>query len=292
MGKFHALALAPLLAGGCATDTAYRPDQLIRVEHPAYVAELVKPETAEFGDRHARFVEGGWLVGLTPKATGENIFYDITVIPGHNTRGLPLEFRDALPLDGDRLLRPGVGIVSREGKSRFDDVAVERYPWFSSVARDGKVTTVRFHQFAPRHYFYTRTVSFDDASKRVVFEDELRNLSPATLASRIFFHPFFKSPKNAAPWCRIDTKPDFANPERPPLPSDTYVEAKVPDGKSWFVCGAGGKPLAALWVEGAKEVGYWREPRPEGQVFAVEPFVDIAVPPWETHKWTWGIEVP
>jgi len=290
------LAFALLLLAGCATDTVYRPDQLIRIEHPAYVAELIKPEAAGFSDRNARFVEGGWLLGLTPKASGENIFYDRSVIPGHNARGLPLEFKDALPLGGDRFLRPGVGIVTRKpGMGRFNDQAEERFPWFSEVTADRTGTTVRFYQFAPRFYFYTRTVRFEDTSKLITFEDELTNLGPATLRSQIFLHPFFKAPKDAEPWCRLDTRPDFSNPEHPALPGQGpafFTTAKVPDGKAWFVCGAGGLPIAALWVEGARKVGFWRERRLGTHVFAAEPFVEIAVPPWQGRKWTWGIEIP
>jgi len=294
MGKLCALALALLLAG-CATDVVYRPDQLIRVEHPAYVAELVKPEAAGFGDRKARFVEGAWLLSLIPKASGENVFYDNSVIPGYNTRGLPLEFLDAVPLGGDRFLRPGVGIVTREpGKGRFKDHVEERFPWYSEVEADATGTTVHFYQLAPRFYYYTRTVRFANASKLIVFEDELVNLGGPTLRSQIFLHPFFKVPDGAEPWCRVDSKPDFANPDHPALPgqgASFFTTGKVPAGKAWFVCGAG-KPLAALWVGNALEAGFWYEKHAGGDVFAVEPFVEIEAPPWKTCKWTWGIEIP
>lgn len=284
-----------LLLTGCATDAVYRPDQLIRVEHPDYIAELIKPETAEFGNRRARFVEGGWLVSLTPKSTGEDIFHSLSVIPKYNARGLPIEFLDAIPLGKNRFLRIGVGIVSRKpGKGRFHDRIVERFPWFSEVTTDPAGTTVRFYQFAPRFYFYTRTLRFENESKTVTFEDELTNMGHTTLASRVYFHPFFKLPVESEPWCRLDSQPDFANPERPPLPGkgpSFFVTEKVPIGKTWFVCGAD-KPLAALWVENADEVGFWREKHASTQVFAVEPFVKLEVPPWETYKWTWGIAIP
>ena len=117
---FVCLALVLVLTG-CATDRTYRPDQLIRVEHPAYVAELIRPETAKFSKRNARFVEGGWLVSLTPTSSGEDIFHDRSVIPKHNARGLPTEFLDAIPLGHNRFLRFGVGIVSRKSaKNRFN----------------------------------------------------------------------------------------------------------------------------------------------------------------------------
>jgi len=285
-----------LLLVGCATDDVYRADQLIKVDHPAYTAELVRPETARFSDRNARFVEGGWLVSLTPKATGESIFYDRSVIPGHHARGLPVEFLNGQPLGGKRHLRPGVGVVTRKpGKGPFRDRVREHFPWYSEVTTDDTGTMVRFYQFAPRFYFYTRTVRFPNGSKLIEFEDEMTNLGLTTLSSRVYFHPFFKAPEGVEPWCRLDTTPDFARPERPPLPGNGpafFTTAPVPAGTSWFVCGAGESPLAALRVEGAQEVGYWRQRSPGVHVFAVEPFVDIVVPPATSRTWTWGLQVP
>ena len=120
---------------------------------------------------------------------------------------------------------------------------------------------MRFYQFAPRFYIYTRTVKFDNASKLIIFEDELVNLSATALKSQAFFHPFFKLPLDAEPWCRLDSEPDFANPEHPALPGKGpafFTTKEIQSNQTWFVCGAD-TPLAALWVEGAGQVGFWRE---------------------------------
>lgn len=174
-----------LSLAGCATDAVYRPDQLIRVETPAYVAELIKPETARFGNRKARFVEGGWLIGLTPKALGVNILHDRAVIPGYSsTRGLPLEFIDVFPLGGNRFLRPGVGIVLRKtGAGRFNDRAWQRFPWFTDVTADADRTIVCFRQFAPHFYFFTRTFTFRNDTNRIAIQDEFVNIGSNALRS-------------------------------------------------------------------------------------------------------------
>lgn len=289
------LGLALALAGCTTAERGYRPDQLIQVEHPAYTAMLIRPEAVDFGKHNLRFVEGGWLLGLRPTSTGEDVFHRFSVIPGHNARGCPVEFLDPMPLGDDRYLRIGVGIVSRTSpKDPFHDRLRERFPWYSEVERDAAGTTVRFFQFAPRFYFYTRTVIFENASNRILFEDELVNLSASPLGGRAYFHPFFRLPLDVEPWCRIDTAPDFTDPDQPPLPGEGkafFTTREVPAGQSWFVCGAD-RPLAALGVDGASEVGFWREKHQDSHVFAVEPFVDIEVPAWETRQWTWAIAVP
>ncbi len=289
------VGLALALAGCATTDTVYRPEQVIRIDHPAYTAELIRPETANFSKRNARFVEGGWLLGLTPTSTGENVFHDRSVISGHNARGCPVEFLDALPIGNNRYLRIGVGIVSRKSASdRFHDRVRQRFPWYSKVTTDAAGSTVHFYQFVPRYYFYSRIVTFSNASRQILFEDRLENLGGAPLKSRAFFHPFFRLPLTAEPWCRLDDRADLANPEHPPLPGEGeayFTTRDVPAGKTWFVCGAD-RALAALRVEGAREAGFWRERRGDVHVFAVEPFVDIEVPPGETKQWRWEIAVP
>ncbi len=280
-----------LLTSGCAVKTT----SVFKAENAAGKLEFINPELTTSQLDNGRFCGGGWMLRCFPNGGSGNIFHEKTMIAGQHSYGMPEEFSTVIPANSPRLfIRPGNGLVHQgfniwkwKNKPHFFDTVYERSPWGASEHIDEKGKTLVFRQYVHGYYFYRKTVRIEKNSNAVRYFNEFENLSGKEIATRLYWHPFFRAEPGETPWCDMQKELSFSNLK--PIELNSVWQEKNIKGKGfkYFVFGAGKRTLGAFSVPGASSVVLWRQNSEAGQVFAVEPTVDMVFPPHKTTAWEW-----
>jgi hypothetical protein len=260
--------------------------QLYHIQTDCFAAEYLNPQKIEWWGKNARFCGGAWLLRLKKKE-GKNLFYSQTATAGHHNYGMPLEFTHAIPLGDDHYLRLGVGIVKREKNAKpFFDKIARRFPWRSKIERKGKCIVIHYNQFAPDYYFYTIDVAFNEASNKIIYTHRFINLSLNEISSPFYWHPFFIASSEKISYV-------FNNAEKRFIASDknSFYSEEIFSNGGKITVSDGENEILSFEIPHLKKIGIWRQKTADMDVFAVEPFGEMKVKPFNETSWTWSIIV-
>lgn len=280
MIRFFPVAAALLCAAAAAAGG-------ITVDNGCLRVEFADPA----GALGCRFLRAGWITGLYPAEGRDSVFHLRSIFDFHVAFGCPQEIVPELELEPGRALKLGVGVVVPNPKDSALAEPVELLPWHTGFRREPGKTRLTARQSCPDRagyaYELTVTVTVEDDSPVIVYEQVLENTGRRRIKAEAYLHPFFRTPGGfASAWFRLPGR------ERQPVAAAPHqAESVCRPERGPYQVSAGGLTERNCTVTIAADRPLYRSRfwRNNSDCFAVEPFIAIDVAPGERQAWSWRV---
>ena len=293
----------------CYTVFAAPATEIIDNGRVSYEVLQIPVSSQQYAALGCRFLPAGWLRQITDN-TDAHAYLRSQSIYDHPllTFGLASEFYPPIPLTPDaencipRMLVPGIGILHNlKGRDPSFDTLPERlsnlpellFPWQVEYTKNAEEQRIKYiqHANAPEAaYDLEVLLRFPNNANTLHLQYRLKNHHTTPIVTSFYLHPFIpQSGEIQNCWYRLSK-----DTTKTPLPTQ-YCEQVVypqPDalGNTHLQYGNTTDHYGVFEIvahQPLEKVVVWHSP--EFHVFALEPFVKIALHPGQEMQWSFDI---